>query len=418
MSSFLDKLGRNFLVATFIPSLGFVLICVYIFSPIFPFEVKDSLAFLLAEEDLSQANQIWGVAVFIFVLTLLLGYTLRGLENFIYKALEGYYLFRSPRWRKRQQTKAMRRLLQIKVLDRRVVELQKMLKKNPRDAEIKKDLKAYTQKSYVLKAQYRQDYPPQPQYIMPTRFGNILRAAEHYSEERYKMDSVSFWPRLIHVIDPAYYNQLDQSNNGLAFIVNSMVLTVILAILCLFGSIYQFSVWRAVIPEYERRVEIFIEEKQVIPTEEDEQFFESFIPLHFLELSVSTKAQRSYKEMGWLYSFGIFIFLGIAYLFYNASLPAAKQYGNMIRSAYDLFRFDLRKQLRLVLPSDSEKERQSWDLWSEFVAIGDDAPRRLPFLFQYGPDEIRKSLRSEDDLYRDFMKDRGNAVTSETSSDN
>lgn len=97
------------------------------------------------------------------------------------------------------------------------------------------------------------------------------------------------------------------------------------------------------------------------------------------------------------------MFTGIAYFFYNASLPAAKQYGNMIRSAYDLFRFDLRKQLRLTMPPHSNKEHDSWQKWTEFVSLGSFAPKgNVPFLYQYNPEEIGRTLMSEDDLYRPF----------------
>lgn len=370
MSSFLDKLGRNFLIATFIPSLGFVFILSHIFSPILPFQIKDSVAYLLTNEAVSENNQIWGTATFIFVLTLLLGYTLRGLETFIYKTLEGYYLFRSSRWRKRQRKKALRRLTYIKAIDKHISYLQEVITHDPYNKKLGQQLDRYVQKSHNLKAEYRQDYPPQPQYIMPTRFGNILRAAEHYPEERYKMNAVTAWPRLIYAIDPDYYNQIDQSNNGLAFVVNSMVLSALLALMCLIASIHQFMVWGLT-----KSYEISLNSPQVL------------------------------VEFGWLYLGGVVFFMGVAYFFYNASLPAAKQYGNMIRSAYDLFRFDLRKQLRLPLPADSDEDRQSWERWSEFVAVGDDMPMALPFEYQYMEDEIRKSLRSENELFISVLEE-------------
>jgi hypothetical protein len=43
-----------------------------------------------------------------------------------------------------------------------------------------------------------QQFPPDPKDLLPTRLGNILRAAELYpaDQRRYGMDAVFFWPRL------------------------------------------------------------------------------------------------------------------------------------------------------------------------------------------------------------------------------
>ncbi|NUT99066.1 MAG: hypothetical protein HOY78_44395 [Saccharothrix sp.] len=40
------------------------------------------------------------------------------------------------------------------------------------------------------------DYPADPADVLPTRLGNILRAAESYPAERYDADAVLTWPRL------------------------------------------------------------------------------------------------------------------------------------------------------------------------------------------------------------------------------
>lgn len=292
MSTFLDKLGRNFLIATFIPSLGFVLICSYLFAPILPFEVKDSLS-LLVTGSLPVNTQLLGTAGFLFVLTLLLGYTLRGLETFNYKVLEGYSLFHSPHWQKRQRRKAQRRLLRIKYID---FWIDQLYDKHTEDNKLKELIEKLEQMSFNLKAEYKLDYPSEPLNAMPTRFGNILRSAETYPNEHYGIDAVLMWPRLIQVIDPSYYNQIDQSNNSLAFIVNSMVLSLILAALCLLASVYQFTLWQVVIPDYERQVAEFIDTNVVFPSVAyQEAHFSQLEPLYFLSVSVTTQ-QRLGRE--------------------------------------------------------------------------------------------------------------------------
>ena len=40
------------------------------------------------------------------------------------------------------------------------------------------------------------DYPVSLDMVMPTRLGNVLRAAEMYPTERYRIDTWVIWPRL------------------------------------------------------------------------------------------------------------------------------------------------------------------------------------------------------------------------------
>ena len=115
--------------------------------------------------------------------------------------------------------------------------------------------------------------------------------------------------------------------------------------------------------------------------------------------------QLKWIQNVWIYliSGGVFVFT--AAFFYNASLPAARQYGALIRSAYDLFRFDLIKQLRLTLPKHSGQEIDLWTKWTRLVALGNFAPPSLPFLYQYKPDEIGTTLMTEEELLLEFLSE-------------
>ncbi|MBX3056678.1 MAG: hypothetical protein KF770_09420 [Anaerolineae bacterium] len=368
MGGILDKLGKNYLIATFIPSLGFVLLGYYIFRPILPPSIKEDFI-------ISLDYPLIGGALLVFVLTLILGYILQGLNIFILKLTEGYFVLEKLGFvRRRQLRKAIRRKSEIKRLE---ITLEKMFdledtleQRNEENPRLTKAIDTLVQYKKRLEARYRVDYPSPNGNILPTRFGNILRSAESYPNEQYKIDSVVMWPRLIYVMNPTYYDMMDQSNNGLSFLINSMLLAGIMAILCVGASFYQFSILPVTQAAYEIQAGDYFLSHKKQPDEEAQQKFDDYQLLYFLPLEVTKAAQRAYVERAWLYLIASGLFVGVAIFFYNASLPAARQYGNMIRSAYDLFRLDLMRTLKLPQPANLADEKHTWFLWTEFVTLG------------------------------------------------
>jgi hypothetical protein len=396
MTGLLEKFGQNFLVATFIPSLGFVLIANFLFSSLLPPDLRGTF-------DLSLSPTLAGNALLLFILTILFGFTLLGLNTFIYKLFEGYFLLSRIPWiLNRQRNKAIRRLSKIRQLDYLITELPKISSNNDKTARVIERLKT---QSFSLKAQYKLDYPHDINMVLPTRFGNILRAAETYPGERFGLDAVLMWPRLIHVMDEDYYKKLDQSNNGLAFIVNSMILSLLLAGLCILASGYQYYAWETTSHAALVQGIVCGSSNLDVVAEDASSKLEAVNLLYFLPLGVTCADQQMYWQRIWIYliSSGAFVFASV--FFYNASLPAARQYGALIRSAYDLFRFDLIKQLRLTLPKHSGQEIDLWTKWTSLVALGNFALPGLPFLYQYKPDDIGSTLMTEEELLFEFLSE-------------
>lgn len=367
MSGFVEKLGTNFIIATFIPSLGFFIIAFFILDPILPFDVA-------AQITIATEAPLFGVSLILFVFSLLLGFTLLGLNSFIYKMTEGYFILpRLSFLRQRQIKKAFHQRRQI-ILAEKLLRHLKGKKNAATDPKIIGAIASLRQKNTQLKASYRLNYPQYAANILPTRFGNIFRTAESYPNEQYGIDGVVMWPRLLFVIAPSYISRLEQSNNGLAFIINSMILSFVLVILCLFASASQFYILHITKENFEiQRNEYFREEgKWPEENDVDERYdtFEVIKPLYFLEIEVVPEAQQRYSELRWLYISGAMFFLLTSIVFYNAALPAARTYGGLIRSAYDLFRFDLAKQLKLPQAKDWNDEKENWSIWSEFVLLG------------------------------------------------
>jgi hypothetical protein len=157
---------------------------------------------------------------------------------------------------------------------------------------------------------------------MATRLGNILRSAEAYSQNRYHVDAVALWPRMVWAMDKEYMLNVDSANDQCSFLLNSSLLS----------SVFTLMSWAASIYSWLR------------PSG-------SFSSIAYLLAGISA--------------------LIIAWFFYTASLLNVTKYGNLIRSSYDLFRFNLLEKLHLKLPANIDEEKLMWRKISDFITIGE-----------------------------------------------
>jgi hypothetical protein len=146
-------------------------------------------------------------------------------------------------------------------------------------------------------------YPDAEEYVLPTRFGNIFRALEVYSRVVYGLDAIPAWPRLFAVLPPEFKKQLAEANSLLAFFVNLAVSGTATLILYL-----ALAVWARQLPMV-------------------------WIPVVAVAVAVGS---------------------------YHEASGQAMQYGIHVKSAFDLYRGELAKQLGLDLPHSADDE---WKMW-------------------------------------------------------
>lgn len=325
----LNWMGSRFLVAGFIPSLGFVTLAIFAFDPILPGAVSRRLIgdqLLLTESSL-----------IVLLLSVILGFTLTVLSNFSVKVFEGYILInRLPALRHAQLGHEAR-------LRRRIIFLQRELQ-SYQEAERMSDDRAQRllRSLSSLIIQHEITFPRYRKDIMPTRLGNILKAAEMYSLDRFKIDSVTFWPDLVHVIEPGYSLRIAETRNQLAFVINTCLLAIAFGLLSWAAAGYQWV------------LRILLENNILDP-------------LYFIHVDLPAYV---YEQRVIIYAVVGLAALLIAGAFYRASLVSVAEFGNMIRSAYNLFRLDLLKALRYPLPRDSDSERDLWTAISHMVMEG------------------------------------------------
>lgn len=185
---------------------------------------------------------------------------------------------------------------------------------------------------YLVVADYDHAYPPSQDEILPTRFGNSLKASESYPNTRYGIDGVEFWPRLIHVIPPEYQQSIDGTRNELSFLVNMSILAVGFFLLCVFAILYTF----------------------IGPSLET-----STSPPEFVGFGDAIR-----------FSLAGLLALAMNIGFNRASVYSVGAFGMMVRSAYDLFRLDLLEKFRLEIPDNSVEEFFVWKNLTELLVLG------------------------------------------------
>jgi hypothetical protein len=151
---------------------------------------------------------------------------------------------------------------------------------------------------------------PDEHRLLPTRLGNILRAAEDEAGQRYGLDTVTMWPRLFPYVGArlatAIMETQDQLDMCVRLCLSSGLAAIISAMLLLTEG------WGLAVP-------------------------------------AATAL--------------------LAWICYQAAIRAAENYGDAMHVAFDLHRFDMISALHYPLPDDLETEQSYNEALSDFFAV-------------------------------------------------
>jgi hypothetical protein len=154
-------------------------------------------------------------------------------------------------------------------------------------------------------------FPGRLNWVMPTRLGNHLRAAETYSFMRYNLDAAVVWPRLRETLPEKFAGRLGDAKTNMDLMI---VLTTLALIIGL--------VWAG----------IFV-----------------FVPDAFLAVQKWVAAPIA-----------LVVSISIARVAYLNAAQSALAYGELLKTAFDLYRWDALKSLHLELPKDLASEKEVW----------------------------------------------------------
>ena len=292
---------RNFAMAFFLPVMaaiwvGFEMLSGFGLTP-------NLIAFVQVERGVR--------TVILFLIAWLLGILLLATNQGLYRILEGYESWNPLRLFKWIEVRRFQRLLQ------RI----EALNEKDREAGRSGDELPFAQQAKLgeLMIIYAKRFPHSQEYLLPTPFGNTIRAFEVYSTVMYGIESIDGWSRLLAVTPPDYRELMDNAKSHVDFWVNVGFLSLGLLAGCIALAIYF----------------------QALP---------------------------AWWVLGVLALFSL-ISPGFA-------RSSAVEWGDYVKAAFDMFRPRMREALEFEAPQSKEREIEQWTCFSQAIVFR--LPKMMP----------------------------------------
>jgi len=312
MSGFVTSLAEltalffnSFRLSVLLPSIVFSVVNVAIILPNFKHRLLGQIYF-----NMGNLERALILAIVIAFVT----YLLNSLNFSIIRWFEGYPLLQWP-WLRKGPGKWLQN-----IHHRRHSDLWQQLSTLKQDlGDVTTEKARFNPKHQKLTTDYQRliteltlSYPSDPGRIVPTRFGNIIAAAEDYPHVLYKIDAVTLWPLLVPILtEQKYMKFIEREKGTLDFFINTLVLSAIVGLELVFVS------W------------------------------------------------LNNAHLG-LLSLQLFTILILVIVLYQLSIDGALAWATTIRTAFDLYRDHLRIALRIKQPEDFGDERYYWEQVSTF----------------------------------------------------
>jgi len=165
------------------------------------------------------------------------------------------------------------------------------------------DFSRYT----IVQDRLHYEYPMQAGRLLSTRLGNVLASTEDYPSVAYGMDVVFWWRRLFPLLPDTIRKEIEDALTSLLALLN---FATMVGLASADGGLYILRV----------------------------------------------------KAGGWWWPLIVLVGgLLLAWLSYQGAVALAREYGQRLRAAVDLYRFDLLKALHQTLPKTPHEERLLWE---------------------------------------------------------
>jgi hypothetical protein len=171
--------------------------------------------------------------------------------------------------------------------------------------------KAYARNLRIFRAHYPRDV----KLLQPTQLGNVLKSAEGYAKQVYGADSVAIWARFAAVIPESFAQIVDRARADMDFFVN--------------------AVWLSFLAS-------------------------GIVTVHFLKGLADAVSSGKLDGFHWVPALIPVLGFASCWVWYKCAIVKAQDWGEIYRSAFDLYLPDLAKQLGYELPKTADERKTFW----------------------------------------------------------
>jgi hypothetical protein len=197
-------------------------------------------------------------------------------------------------------------------------------------------------------------FPSSVEDVMPTRLGNVIRSAELYSWERYRLDSVVVWPRLETTFENGLPDPVLDARTSVDLMVTLSAFSV------LFGV--PLATWLAV--AVESALPWWAPLAVLVPGLLLALWASAAVAAVALGVGVLADSMARAGEELDRVALGLGVLaavLLVAGLTYRNAVEAAVGYGERIKAVLDVHRWRVLDALKLPTPADLDQERALWN---------------------------------------------------------
>jgi hypothetical protein len=339
MLSSLPKLAdRTFILGAFLPTLLFAIVGLFLFRDQEP---ANAWIEILTKKDLGQAAYlllaVWAGAVMVLMLNLPL-----------YRFLEGYTFpgWLAERLKSRNRKRLRYNLGEIQILHDRWAE--------QGSAFGAADLDRYQMLRYELVRRM----PSRESDVLPTRFGNAIKAFEVYPRDIYGADGVAIWLRLMSVIPKSFVEQIQDIRSQIDCLVNCCFFSAVIALLGVVHTL-QSARW------------------------------------HDIDLHTVRGGYAFISSIEWFWLLWTAGGIIAAYLFYRWAVTRVPAWGELVMSAFDCYLPALAVQLGFELPATEAMRQRFWTTFSQQLIYRRGPTDKLPFRIEEWKQVASKTSNKE-----------------------